>query len=150
MLDDKDLKMTIMSNLGQCYINMELFDDALDILDKALFIKANHAKTLFRKAKALAWLFQFERSIAMFEKLGRKDYVEAVKVQQEQANGNYQYLFQEERRLEKEPGFVNFVQGLELKMAPGKGRGLFASRNLAKGELLIAEKAISYGKEDPA
>ena len=34
-------------------------------------------------------------------------------------------------------------------MAPGKGRGLFASRNLAKGELLIAEKAISYGKEDP-
>lgn len=52
------------------------------------------------------------------------------------------------RILRRLDNFMNFVDGLELKMTPNKGRGLFASRNLKKAELLIAEKAIATGTEN--
>lgn len=42
---------------------------------------------------------------------------------------------------------MNFVQGLEVKMTRNMGRGLFATRAIVKGELLIGEKAIAFGKE---
>ena len=33
-------------------------------------------------------------------------------------------------------------------MTPKSGRGLFATRDLMKGELLLAEKALATGSED--
>lgn len=41
---------------------------------------------------------------------------------------------------------MNYVNGLQQKMVPAEGRGLFATRDLKKGELLIAEKALAVGK----
>ena len=38
---------------------------------------------------------------------------------------------------------LNYVQGVEIKMAPGKGRGIFATKSLKAGELVIVEKAVA-------
>jgi len=37
----------------------------------------------------------------------------------------------------------NYVNGLEIKMTKNKGRGVFATRNLVKDELLIVEKPVA-------
>ena len=35
-----------------------------------------------------------------------------------------------------------------MRLAKGKGRGLFVSKNLNKGDLLIVEKAIAEAEQD--
>ena len=43
---------------------------------------------------------------------------------------------------------LNYVYGLELKMSENnEGRGLFATRDIKKGELLIVEKALAHVSE---
>ena len=43
---------------------------------------------------------------------------------------------------------VNCVQNLTIKMTKTMGRGVFATKNIEKGELLLVEKAIAVGKQD--
>ena len=38
---------------------------------------------------------------------------------------------------------INFIQGVEIKMTKDRGRGVFASKPLKKGDLLVVEKAIA-------
>ena len=38
---------------------------------------------------------------------------------------------------------MNYLYGVEIKMTPDKGRGVFASRPLKKGELLVVENAVA-------
>ena len=60
--------------------------------------------------------------------------------------GNYSFIteFEEiQSDLRREDVFfTNYIQGLEIKMTSDHGRGLFATRNLKKGELLIVEKPV--------
>lgn len=42
---------------------------------------------------------------------------------------------------------LNYVWGVEIKMSKHKGRGLFASEHIKKGDLLIVEKAIAVGSQ---
>ena len=51
------MKVQILSNAGQAYINLYMFEDALQCCDEALAIDPGYSKALFRKAKALAFLF---------------------------------------------------------------------------------------------
>jgi len=48
------------------------------------------------------------------------------------------------QEFEKSSNLLNYINGLTVKYSPGKGRGVFATRNLHEGELLIAEKPIAY------
>ena len=43
---------------------------------------------------------------------------------------------------------INCVHGLEIRMTASMGRGVFASRDIQKGELILVEKAIAVGKQD--
>lgn len=63
--DDK-LQIIILSNIAQCCISQELFEDALEFANKALTVDEGHVKTLFRKAKSLAQLHQYDESIEIF------------------------------------------------------------------------------------
>jgi len=38
---------------------------------------------------------------------------------------------------------LNFIQGVKLKMTKDKGRGVFASKDLKRGDLLVVEKSIA-------
>ena len=38
---------------------------------------------------------------------------------------------------------VNRIEGIEIKMTKDKGRGVFASRDLKKGDLLVVERAVA-------
>ena len=46
---------------------------------------------------------------------------------------------------ENSNNIINYIDGLEIKMTQdGKGRGVFAARDLNCGELLIVEKPIAH------
>ena len=56
------MQMTLLSNISQCYIKLYMYEDALEYSEKALDIRGNHSKSLYRKAISLAYLFRFDES----------------------------------------------------------------------------------------
>ena len=52
---------------------LELYEDALEFAEKALMLQQNHQKSLFRKGKALMFLFEFEKAEEIFKMTGSKD-----------------------------------------------------------------------------
>ena len=75
---DHPLTLAIHSNLAQCYLNLEMYEDALYSANAALHYDRDHSKTLFRKAKALAFLFYFREAIYILNKLGMKGEIKNV------------------------------------------------------------------------
>ena len=65
-ISDKKLELTIFSNLAGCYVNLELYEDAIEFCDKILVVESEHEKALYRKAKALVGLYEFEKGIEIF------------------------------------------------------------------------------------
>ena len=68
-LEDEKQRIVILSNMAQCYINLGLFEDALKLCNIALKLNPDHPKTLYRKGRCLAYLFEFQQSIAIYEHL---------------------------------------------------------------------------------
>ena len=66
-IDDKKLQIVILSNMSQVYINLGLYEDALIYANMALKLDLNHVKSLFRKAKSLAFLFNFYEATQIFK-----------------------------------------------------------------------------------
>ena len=76
---DKKLTITVLSNMAQCFLNLELYEDTLVFSEEVLKLDKIHVKALFRKAKALSFLFKFDESIRLFEKLASKREIELVR-----------------------------------------------------------------------
>ena len=72
------LELLIRSNLAQCYLNMEHYEDAIEQTDRALLIDPSHKIVLMWKAKALRGIYKFEESIELFAKLGMKDEINII------------------------------------------------------------------------
>jgi len=51
-------------------MNMYMYEDAIEFCDFALEIDKDHIKTLYRKARSLAYLFQFADSIDILRSIG--------------------------------------------------------------------------------
>lgn len=43
---------------------------------------------------------------------------------------------------------MNFAHGIEIKFSEKHGRGLFATKDFKKGELILGEKATAFAKGD--
>lgn len=72
--------MIIYSNIAGCYVNLELFEDAIEFCNKILAIEKDHVKANYRKAKALAGLYEFKESIEFFKKLKKKDEIKITEL----------------------------------------------------------------------
>ena len=65
-------------------------------------------------------------------------------------NSNSENLDNSEELL-KSNSLLNFItEDLEIKMAENKGRGVFTTRNIKSGELLIIEKALAHSENNDA
>lgn len=70
--------MAILGNMAACNLGLELYEEALQCCSKILVHDPRHVKGLYRKAKAHLGLFDYERSIQIFQALKQQD--EANKV----------------------------------------------------------------------
>lgn len=73
---DQTFQIQILSNMVQCFINQEKYEDALSISNQILAIDPKHVKTLFRKGKALARLHKFQNALKIFEHIKAKEEIE--------------------------------------------------------------------------
>ena len=67
MVKDMKLRILIDANIAQCYINLGMFDDSLEVCNKALEIDCNNGALLYRKAISLAYLLDFLQSSLIYE-----------------------------------------------------------------------------------
>ena len=72
-VDVQKTSLTLYSNICQSYLELELYEDALEFADKALMLQENLQENLFRKGKALIFLFEFQKAEEIFKKIGNKE-----------------------------------------------------------------------------
>lgn len=67
--DDQKTKFTILNNLSQAHLKVEMFEDALEYSNQALLIEPDNVKALLRNAKSHAFLFEFEKATKILGKM---------------------------------------------------------------------------------
>jgi tetratricopeptide (TPR) repeat protein len=147
--------------LNRALANLRIcsYDEALG--DVRLIIDRDHPpeKALYRASQALYHLCRFQDCLQTLENLLR-EYPEneaairqKTRVQQrlvEEKTG--QYNFQNmNTATQADPlslDYATYVGPVKVKESGGRGRGLFTTKPVVAGELLLCEKAFSYCYED--
>ena len=80
---DNHLKMILFSNIAQNYLELSMYEDALENAEEALKIQKDFRKSLYRKATALAFLFEFESSYSLFKQLDDQESLAMLQCLQE-------------------------------------------------------------------
>jgi hypothetical protein len=114
---------------------------------------------LYLEARALYELGEFERCLETLQWLTDLDLeIPAVKSEMDRAKARLheqqtgEYGFEKMyRQANATPPIIDcatFSKPVEIRPSPGRGRGLFTTRTVAAGELLLCEKAFSYCYEE--
>ncbi|KAF5637125.1 TPR domain protein [Fusarium sp. NRRL 52700] len=143
--------------LNRSLVNMNLDRPKQALLDaeKAINPAMPSEKSLFRKARALYELGDYQQSLEMLEKLtqsfpenkaasSEKDRLDERFSEQRTGEYNFKQMY---KQAEKTPPLIDcatFSAPVEIREAPGRGKGLFTTKTVSAGELLLCEKAFSY------
>ncbi|CAM6096424.1 unnamed protein product [Calypogeia fissa] len=148
----EDLLLLAYSNRAETYLRLSKYEDALSDATKALELNAKHWISLVRKGKALDGLEQFEQSVACYvAALHEEPKDEQTKNALMQSKLSYEQAHKGVYDLTKFilsgsegdlPLCQDFVGPLEIRRSTLGGRGLFATRDLAIGELVLVSNAL--------
>lgn len=142
--------------LNRCHarLSVQCFDTALEDANAVLKGFPDAEKALFRKAEALYHLRQFKDSLKTLDRLitifpNNKvacQRLERVRERLQEEAGNYDFPAMLKRtsepiRLDR-ASFIGCVEVRECKVK-SRGRGLFLTKSVKVGELLLCEKAFS-------
>lgn len=119
-------------------------------------------KVLFRKASALYEMRQFDKCLTALDELSASfpstetaaPMLARVKTRlREQNTGVYDFgrMRKQARAMLPLIDVATYSAPVEICSSPQRGRGLFTTRNVVAGELLLCEKAVGYkyaGEED--
>lgn len=149
-----------LGHLNRSFSNLRLgrLEDALDDAIKGTDPEAPSEKGLFRQARALYDMERYSECKAKFELLissspsnsEAKAELERTKERlHEQDTGEYSFT-RMYRAAKNSPPLVDcatFSKLVEARPSPGRGNGLFTTRAVSAGELLLCEKAFAYADE---
>lgn len=155
---DDALITTIKRNRSLAYLKTGQYDAALSDTGYPEMGTGDVEKAQFRAAEALYNLARFPEIIPLLEALLRlsPDNKEAASLLErarkrchEQATGEYDFFqLQIEARTTTMTmpilDVATYTGPVEVKASEGKGRGVFATRAVKLGELLLCEKAFGY------
>lgn len=152
-----------LAHLNRSLANLRLGRPASALLDADHDNKAKDAepneKALFRKASALYELRKFDACLEVLQSLeatfplsgAAKPMLDRVKQRlREEEIGEYDFLHMY-KQARATPPFIDcasYSVPVEIRSSPGRGRGLFTTRKVSAGELLVCEKAIGYAYVD--
>ncbi|RKL26000.1 hypothetical protein BFJ72_g13891 [Fusarium proliferatum] len=151
-LEDRQLAFL---NRSLVNLNMDRPRQALLDAEKATNPAMPSEKSLFRKARALYELGDYQQSLEMLEKLtqsfpeNKAASSEKDRLRErlnEQRTGEYKFK-QMYKQAEQTPPLIDcatFSAPVEIRESPGRGKGLFTTKAVSAGELLLCEKAFSY------
>ena len=146
-------------NRALANLKIRSYDQALK--DVKVLIAQDHPpqKALYRASQALYYLGRFRLCLEMLVRLLR-DYPEnqtaireKFRAEQrlvEQKNGRYDFdnMYFAARAKSLYLDNASYVGSVKVKSSEGRGLGLFTTKNVVAGELLLCEKAFSYSHED--
>ena len=152
----------ILNNRSLAYLKLGYYDAALDDTGCIPTKVPESEKSLYRAAQALYELGRFQECHDLLQVLLR-DYPhnESGKAQMrrvtermiEQKHGRYDFTKMYAAVKSDSPilDCATFVGPVVIKSSTGRGRGLFTTRGVKAGELLLCEKAfaVSYSEKTP-
>lgn len=112
-------------------------------------------KAFYRVACAMSGLGRFSECLETLEVLlahhpecepAKKELARTQRLSREQARGEYDYKAMYEAAKDTPPCLDNatYIGPVEIKDSNGHGRGLFATEDIAAGEILLCEKAFAH------
>ncbi|KAM5349946.1 hypothetical protein ACJ41O_006451 [Fusarium nematophilum] len=112
-------------------------------------------KSLFREARALYELGNFQNCLEKLETLEKSfpenkavnpetDRVRARLDEQRKGRYNFKQMYKQAKLAPPLIDCGTFSSPVEIRESPGRGRGLFTTKAVLAGELLLCEKAFSY------
>lgn len=122
--------------------------------------KNTSEKALFRKASALYELRKFDECLSTLDELSASfpsnetstTMLPRVKARlREQNTGEYDFKSMRKQAARSTPPLVDvatYSAPVEIRSSPQRGRGLFTTRKVVAGELLVCEKALGYKYAD--
>lgn len=153
------LKLDLSRNLARVDLDLECYDEALDAAESAVSdgsdaaMKSLDIKALYRASTASYNLRRYEKSAKCISRLlsldandadGKRDNQKVQERLQEENSGSYDFERIASRLSAKNPraDVADFIAAVEVKDSKAGGRGLFATRDLMLGELVLCEKAF--------
>ncbi len=158
---DESLAQASRLNRSMAYLNLECFDAALEDANAACAAAKPPEKALYRAAAALYRLGRYDECRTRREQLLREypntdadrgDIQYVAERLHGQATGEYNFrrMYDVIRAGGRHVDIATFAGPVAVKTSPGRGRGLFTTRAVKAGELLLCEKAFAYcGADDP-
>lgn len=150
----------IKRNRSLAYLKIRRYDAALSDTGFPDFGDEHSEKALFRAAEALYHLTRFEECCKVLEML-RKDFPDnkqaivvldrARRRRAEKVSGNFDFkLLQAEAKKYRPPHLdhATYVGPVEVRRTISKGRGLFVTKPIKVGDLILCEKAFSHAYVD--
>lgn len=146
--------MLAHSNRAAAWMKLSHYERALMDAGEALHLDPQHLKSMYRKGCALHHMQQFELAAACFatalEKAPEKEIKLALERSQICDNQSRLGLYNLHKHLLGDedgptpPEYSDFVGPVEIKLMEGKGkRGLFVTRDVEVGELLLVSNALA-------
>ncbi|KAF5661804.1 TPR domain-containing protein, partial [Fusarium heterosporum] len=153
----QNLEERQLAFLNRSFANLNMGRPKQALLDaeKATDPAMPSEKSLFRKARALYELGDYQQSLEVLEKLtqsfpenkaasSEKDRLNERLNEQRTGEYNFKQMY---KQAEKTPPLIDcatFSAPVEIRKSPGRGKGLFTTKAVSAGELLLCEKAFSY------
>lgn len=150
---------TLRINRSQCFLKTKKFDAALSDLESTTIPEPDE-KLLFRKAQALYNLQKYRECCEVLKDLclkyphnveAKSELTRAIKRLVEQETGKYQFKdFYIEAELLPSPHLdrSTYIGPVSIRASGSRGRGLFTTKAVKAGDLLLCEKAFAYAFVD--
>lgn len=155
LIGDADLRRTLLLNRAQAHLSSERYDACLTDCHEVLKDSPEDTKALYRAAKAFYQLSQFKDAMHSSSKMtdqAKQDSTIAELITNikhriaEMDTGQYRWssMINQGPKLDWSLDHATFTGPIEVRPAGDKGHGLFATREIHAGDLLLCEKAFAY------
>ena len=150
-----EMSRTLKLNRSMANLKLRRYDEALtDATDDS----QQSEKGLYRAAIALYELGRFQESHQAFGTLlsryptsdtAKKEMIRTTQRLKEQQHGDYNFTSMYQAAKKNPPclDHATFASNVEVRASEGRGRGLFTTKDMVAGEILLCEKAFAYCSE---
>ena len=139
-----------VSNRALCYLKLELYEEALHDSQTAVRLDPNTDKYHYRLAIAWSGLKDHEKSVEILENINTSNAdIKSALVKERilLSNSKGKFDFEEMgRKLKRgeEVKVADYIGPVSIETSPAHGHGVFATRDIERGELIVVCKAVAY------
>ncbi|KAK4694738.1 hypothetical protein P7C71_g2891, partial [Lecanoromycetidae sp. Uapishka_2] len=145
----------IKLNRSLANIRLGCYDQGLEDAGNLAPEKANSEKGFYRVARSLYELGRFQEACGALAALlaaypncqaAAQELIRTKRRLEEQERGDYDFhaMYNAAKATPPYMDLATYIGPVEIRSSEGRGRGLFTTRDVSAGELLLCEKAFAY------